>query len=654
MARWQRWKKSAGSPWNGWGLPSGGPVEVNMGIALGTVPATDTSVTLTSTVYTDTPQVALAFGGIGVTNTVQADGFQLSHGSTDGVTEQSITSMVINGVSTREADRRQIGDCTLMSNPITEANKLTFNSFGAGSVTLDNSNSDGNETEIMTALYGGAGVLAKEILEVTVNQSDGVEDTYNFVNAEDYNVFIVESAFVGATTSVTNATSFVGICTFKDNAISQYCHLMRAERDGFAGSNPSGANRTDCVAGGFKTNPQGGFDYTLQITGVSNGTISLTPDFGSISGHKFKITAMKIDTRLHFAVCPFELPRDKGLWTFDYLGFEPTSMLCVLSHLKQWYSTSSGATDITAGLRAVTMWNALGEQATMTWANNEDATTLSECFNVWYDRPFSYPYPTGSITATGNNNNGFLVADGDTIAGTSNGWTLDLDGANGSSGNRTCFGLFIGGRNDDIDLTTGLARLYKFDEKLLATSATDGSVNNATGTVNGCTTFQDAKVVKGFHFDGVAASVSETSTTGLSSVDTFTYCCWIRTNSTRAIAPLYQRGGQAILQIKNGTQIELYDDNDASSYVSNVDASISNNTIHHIAVVKNGNGANGITFYLDGVAIGTETSSTVTGTGTALKVGRDSSSNFYLGWVDDLRDYERALTLEELNALPGF
>ena len=161
-----RWGATSANPWSGWGYAgsggvdwksrgnwgyaaASGPLEVNLGIGLGTVPATDTDVTLTSTVVTDVPTEAMFFGGIGVTTAVQAAGWQLSEGMTDGTNHGSATTMIINDVSTREADRRLDGDSVLMSNPLTEANKLQFNSFVAGGVKLDNTNFDGNETRVL-------------------------------------------------------------------------------------------------------------------------------------------------------------------------------------------------------------------------------------------------------------------------------------------------------------------------------------------------------------------------------------------------------------------------------------------------------------------------------------------------------------------------
>ena len=78
------------------------------------------------------------------------------------------------------------------------------------------------------------------------------------------------------------------------------------------------------------------------------------------------------------------------------------------------------------------------------------------------------------------------------------------------------------------------------------------------------------------------------------------------------------------------------------NYVSNIFPTIDDNNCHHVAVTR----ASGlITFYLDGVSVGTQTCTSAISSTTPLYIGYDignGSSQSYLGTIDDVRMWNKA------------
>jgi len=74
-----------------------------------------------------------------------------------------------------------------------------------------------------------------------------------------------------------------------------------------------------------------------------------------------------------------------------------------------------------------------------------------------------------------------------------------------------------------------------------------------------------------------------------------------------------------------------------NTYFSNLFTQLDDNSCHHIAVTRN---SNTLTFYLDGIAQGTQTCSTAISSTTPLYIGYDAvtgGTNSYLGYIDDVR-----------------
>lgn len=114
-------------------------------------------------------------------------------------------------------------------------------------------------------------------------------------------------------------------------------------------------------------------------------------------------------------------------------------------------------------------------------------------------------------------------------------------------------------------------------------------------------------------------------------------------------------GSRFVISIKDGvirgSYGDEYGDDESWAHTLSSDAIIfSNNSWHHIVLVSNGDNST-ISLYADAVLIGTldlaKSNNNVSGS-LDIKCGGDKPENYYVGVIDDIRLYNRAITQQEI------
>jgi len=178
-----------------------------------------------------------------------------------------------------------------------------------------------------------------------------------------------------------------------------------------------------------------------------------------------------------------------------------------------------------------------------------------------------------------------------------------------------------------------------------------GGTNN--GTLAGNAAYGAGVVGQGFVFDGNHDGVQLANQTNLQ-LQTFTIEAWIKRASV-SIASQDTGGGQ-IFSYGGGGYCLLVD-NDGRAYLCQNDASsigssfqITNTNWHHLAATKSGTS---VVFYLDGVAYPAGSYGAIFSFGSPPAIGArgDSLGNSFLGAIDEVAVYNRALSATEIQSI---
>lgn len=197
---------------------------------------------------------------------------------------------------------------------------------------------------------------------------------------------------------------------------------------------------------------------------------------------------------------------------------------------------------------------------------------------------------------------------------------------------------------DASDYTSNLDHLWKMDE-------TSGNVVDSAGSLNSTTntsvTFAAGKSNNAATF-GSGSSLAFSNTTLINGTSDFTLAFWVkyvsgvwimsRRDSFPAQWQLVQNGGC------------LYFDNGSANVFQGSCFALSNDSAwHHIAIVRSGSSW---TLYVDGSSVATDSSSASIATGHQFNIGSpNDGSGSFVGSLDDVRVYSRALTSGDISAL---
>jgi len=189
---------------------------------------------------------------------------------------------------------------------------------------------------------------------------------------------------------------------------------------------------------------------------------------------------------------------------------------------------------------------------------------------------------------------------------------------------------------------------WKLDETS-GTIAHDASGNGNDGAINGDPKWEVGKIDGAIHLDGDGDYV-EIGSVGISGIDQRTITGWARA-STTAIPSWTTVFGFAPDGSTDGTYFDLAVD-DVGNYVIDVHGWAGvfcpvDTEWHHFAGTYTGNGGS---WYLDGQYI--DTSEGAVGTIDQFRIGaRLEENNFFPGIIDDVRIYNKPLTIEEIQKI---
>ncbi len=174
------------------------------------------------------------------------------------------------------------------------------------------------------------------------------------------------------------------------------------------------------------------------------------------------------------------------------------------------------------------------------------------------------------------------------------------------------------------------------------------------GTLIGNVSYAAAKVGQGFVFDGNGDGVNVGNPTSLHLQD-FTVEAWIKRNSTTQVS--LDAGGGVIFGCGiDGYALGFFDDGHLylskpgdPSFVSS-SSQITDTNFHHVAWTKAGTS---VVFYIDGIAYpaASFTSSFIFTSQIAIGARGDNSGNSFLGLIDDLAVFSRALSAAEVQSI---
>jgi hypothetical protein len=195
---------------------------------------------------------------------------------------------------------------------------------------------------------------------------------------------------------------------------------------------------------------------------------------------------------------------------------------------------------------------------------------------------------------------------------------------------------------------TDLVGWWKFDETS-GTIARDASGNGNDGTIKGDPIWVVGKIEGALQLDGDGDYV-DVGSVGISGTDPRTIAGWARA-STTAIPGWTTVFGFAPDSSTDGTYFDVEVD-DAGNYVGHiygwesVICAVDTQWHHFAATYDGGTGS----WYLDGQFIGSEAGAIATI--DQVRIGaRLSNSHYFPGLVDDVRIYNKVLTLEEIKKL---
>jgi hypothetical protein len=263
----------------------------------------------------------------------------------------------------------------------------------------------------------------------------------------------------------------------------------------------------------------------------------------------------------------------------------------------------------------------------------------------------------GYVTSVEFYNNGILLG---TDSNGADGWTYSWTNVEASGSN----GIVLTAKAyDNLNAVTtsssvtgtvtdsALKGYWKLDSSS-GTSATDSSGTGNTGTTYNSPTWGACKVLNGLTYNGSNQYAQKTSAVSLPTAGANqTLSCWIYVSS----APTVRKTAMCMTGSSSGNYIGYLNSTTFGVWRYGGTAIVTTTSLpttgawHHVAYVKNGSNKY---LYIDGSQAATSTATTNTASSTTINAGRTTSgADYWPGKVDEVRIYNRVLTLTEIQSL---
>jgi hypothetical protein len=301
-------------------------------------------------------------------------------------------------------------------------------------------------------------------------------------------------------------------------------------------------------------------------------------------------------------------------------------------------SVAEGNTGTVNAVFPVTLSSASPQVVTVSWATANGTATASSDYVA---RSGTVTFPAGTISSSVT-----VVVNGDVVVEPNETFTVTL----GNPANATIARATGTGTITNDDGASGLVAAYNFDEAS-GTTVLDSSSNGLNGTITGATRTTTAHTGQALSFDGTNDWVTVNDAAVLD-VTRVTLEAWVR--------PTALSGWRTVIMKETPTALAytLYAHDNAprpAGYINNggpdLDvqgtAALGLNTWTHLAMTYDG--AN-MRFYVNGALVGTRAATGSIATSTnPLRIGGNAPwGEYFAGQIDDVRVYNRALTLAEI------
>jgi Concanavalin A-like lectin/glucanases superfamily/Chitobiase/beta-hexosaminidase C-terminal domain/Family of unknown function (DUF6298)/Putative collagen-binding domain of a collagenase len=200
-------------------------------------------------------------------------------------------------------------------------------------------------------------------------------------------------------------------------------------------------------------------------------------------------------------------------------------------------------------------------------------------------------------------------------------------------------------------ITPGLVAAFGFNEGT-GTTVTDVSGNNNNGTISGATWTTQGRYGAALGFDGANDWITINDAPSLDLTTGLTLEAWVFPAAT-------QTGWRTVVQKEqpNGTTYYLHANSEMNAPATGVfvgneqqlsgSSPLPENTWTHLAATYDGSQ---MRLYVNGVQVAARSQSGVVATSTgALRIGGNSVwGEYFIGWIDEVRIYNRSLSLAEI------
>jgi hypothetical protein len=322
-------------------------------------------------------------------------------------------------------------------------------------------------------------------------------------------------------------------------------------------------------------------------------------------------------------------------------------------------NTTAGISEVSRTFTPAQDWTAHGVKTLSLWFAGDSANIPGQLYVKVNGVQVNYDGDAGNLMLTGWQT-----------------WNIDLTAINTNLSNATSLAIGIQGPGATGTLLLDDVRLYSYDRQLITPAdpgtaglqahyefegnTNDSSGNARNGTAVGNPIFGAGRIGQSIGFDGLTDYVNIDGYKGILGSSAISVTAWIKTSSTDTGAIV--GWGPDVAGERFGFRVDAgrLRAEHAGGNVQG-DTSVNNDVWHHVAVTVQENSTVSypdVILYLDGADDTRPTTDPDAFNITAaedVSIGRrpSNSDRLFIGQIDDVRIYDRALTQEEVTWLAG-